>query len=387
MKTTVFATVLSAAALCAVAQNPIQPAKYDPARPRNAQLAEHDAKKWGSTQIGGELLKLHGEMKSRVDRLGSALVDFSDASAFTSPDKDNLFQELYSAAGKSLRAGQLPNTKENYGKDDFATRGYNAVEGFHAFAGVLDKDVRPLLHDTMDLLAGREFPLVFNRWKKAIGTLEHLVFSTEFAKFDAVFGEWMADVETIRKNRVDDVLGTELMMKTKLDRYANGDCRPLGYLDGDARVVDKMLAVLREDERARFEDTVAQLSSRLAKLKERSQAAFAMWTGGFCSDVQPSDRNGYDDIFTGLNLFCAELEKALADAKKMLEKTADKSGEVGKLRSNTGFSPNGAFECAGATQSNGCPGYARRIRVALEDCKNAYLKAYRQNKGAAAKWE
>ena len=379
--------MLALAAACAFGDPSAVLPRYTPGKPASDALAENDAKKWGSYQLGGDWLKLRGDMQSRVGELDAALKDFAELGAAEHPGMDAVFQRLYSAAGKSLRVRELPGRQANAAADEFVERGHRAVEGYHDFAGALDKKTRLLLYDTMDLMAGRKFPATFNSWKKAVGTLEHLVFTTEFKAFDAVFGEWMQDVETLRRNKVVDVAGTELMLKTRLDRYANDDCRVKGFLDGDARVVDKMLVVLREEERARLADTTALLRDRAAKLRAALQEVRAQWEGGFAADVLAQDRRDFDGLFVSFSQFCNALDKTVEKTYKMLETVQDKSTETGRLRYNTGFSPNKAFECAGPTQANGCPYYARRVSVAIEDCKSAYMKVMRELKGADAKWE
>jgi len=96
-----------------------------------------------------------------------------------------------------------------------------------------------------------------------------------------------------------------------------------------------------------------------------------------CSDAyEQGDRKTFDAFFSQFSAFVEQVDRILvADSEKMLAKAKDTSNEIGMLRKNTGFSPHKAFLAAGPTQTNGCPGYSRRVRVLLEDCKRRYLAA------------
>lgn len=372
--------VASAIALAVLADTPFSKMSKD-------DIAKSDNAKWsGGYMMGGEILKTHNENKERVNALRSAIYKVSEREALAKPEKSAALDDLWGQSGRNLRFANLPAMNAADSNNKYREQGWSAMESYRSLCARLDSSARPALYNVLDALIGRHVVELHARWKKASSTLEHLKFSDEFAKFDAAFGDWMKSVDEIRRNRVDDVVGTELMMATKLDRYANDDCRKLPYLDSDSRIVDKLLLPLREEERKAFTDGCSVLAEQLDKLSaalKADRAAFEL----MALDIHPKDRPDFLNLFAEMSNFIEETKRLVEDSRKMIAAAADPSTEVGRLRSNTGFSPNRAFECAGPTQSNGCPGYSRRIRVALEDCKNAYLKAYRANKGYDAKWE
>ena len=127
----------------------------------------------------------------------------------------------------------------------------------------------------------------------------------------------MDSVETMRRNHVTDVAGTELMMATKLDHYANGDCRMLPFLDSDARTVDNLLYPLREEERLAFADgckVARQELDKLATAVANDQKIFDFTA----FDIHPKHRPEFQGLLGELNSFITftdnHLYRVMSDA-------------------------------------------------------------------------
>ena len=159
-----------------------------------------------------------------------------------------------------------------------------------------------------------------------------------------------------------------------LKEFARDDGKPAAWLDGEARLVDRYLAVLNRDARSVFADY-------LKSIKEKSAATLAALDAehNFFEDyaikLYPKDRDIFARFYTEWSRFLDCLDKRLVkESEALVAKADDESSEVGKLRHCTGFSPYGAFMIAGPAQENCCPGYTRRIRRIFEECRFRYLK-------------
>ena len=343
------------------------------------EIKAADKERWGKQiSMTGPVADEFHEMESRLIKLTEKMKAFCKEHAVIQAERTDLVIDLANALQQPLvpasatRSGKLPTS----GVDEPTRRGYERLNAFKSMALSLDRKSRQKIRLlVMDIAASRQIER-HSKWSKAQDYLEHRKYTESFREIDKSYEEFMGHVDgfMVKKPKID-VTGTEMLLATRLGKYADSNCKKKAWLDADVRVIDRYLLVMKQDEMDEFEKNTASI-------KKRSSDALATVLEDFdfyedhAINVEPSDRKTFDAFFSQFSAFVEQVDRILvADSEKMLAKAKDTSTEIGMLRKNTGFSPHKAFLAAGPTQTNGCPGYSRRLRVLLEDCKKRYLAA------------
>ena len=94
-----------------------------------------------------------------------------------------------------------------------------------------------------------------------------------------------------------------------------------------------------------------------------------------------------DALYYDFGILLEDAETYIKAAKELVAKVEESGSEIYKLRHCEGFNTSGWIDCAGSIQSNGCPGYSRRGRRALEDLKDAFKKRRRDLGLSKCTWE
>ena len=343
------------------------------------EIKASDRERWGERiSMSGAVADEFAEMEDRLKKLTAHLQAFCNEKGATKPDRTDLLLGLSNALMQPLvppsasRGGKIPTS----GDDEATQRGYERLNAFKSMCLSLDRKSRPKLRLlVMDVIASRQVERR-SKWAKAQAFLEFVKYTEKFREMDKSYEEFMGHVDgfQVRRERVE-VLGTEMLMATRLDRYADSNCRKKAWLDSDLRVVDRYLLTMKQDELDEFEKNTASIKKESMSALGSASEDFDFYDANGLG-IEPSDRKTFEAYFSQLAAFVDQVDKVLvAESEQMIAKAKDKSTEIGMLRSNTGFSPYKAFLASGPTQNNGCPGYSRRVRVLMEDCKKRYLNA------------
>lgn len=338
-----------------------------------------DSERWGNQiSMSGPVADEFMEMEARLVKLTEKMKAFCKEHAVIQAERTDIVFALVNALQQPLvsvsaaKSGKLPTS----GMDEPSRRGYERFNAFKAMALSIDRKSRKKIRLlVMDIVASRQIERR-GKWSKAQDYLERRKYTESFREIDAAYEAFMGHVDgiMIKKPKVE-VTGTEMLIASRMTKYADSDCRKKAWLDADVRVIDRYLLVMKQDELDEFEKNTASIK------KESSNALAAVLEDyDFYEDhainLAPDDRKLFEAFFKQYATFSEQIDTMLvADSEKMIAKAKDTSNEIGMLRKNSGFSPNKAFLAAGPTQTNGCPGYSRRVRVLLEDCKRRYLAA------------
>ena len=336
------------------------------------EVAEAD-KKWGTVvTASGKTAEQTDLVVAHLERVTKLLNSCCEEDVLSRPDKLSRLWELYQVLSESIPS--IPATIAASSVSDSDRRGYDRLNmlaqmsntmchGAHAEEGAFIKDI-----------FDRRFVETTRKWILAVNGLESWRLTEDYKAIDAGYAKFMDSMDQIILNRVNEVSGNELMIYSGLQRFASSDGKPSASTDSNARIADKYLAVLRESEMSYMDINIKYFKERSQKLLGDIGNRFDWFQkGGIC--LYPADRELFRKYFQAWGRFMDVFDKSLLKKSEDAYKRAtDSSGEVAKLRNCEGFSPNGAFAIAGSIQSNGCPGYARRIRRIFEECKSRYLK-------------
>ncbi len=378
------ALALSLAAACASAQDTV----FNGMSPE--ELKEHDAVTWGrGMTLKGEDAAEFKALMARMAALDKAIEKAGDEKVFSTARSVATLEALMAAIQTPLvknkkRIDTPPSGMANFSKtgDDAAAKGARALDTLTIMLDRLDKNSRWKLMELVDYAYTMQLPQRYAKWQTIVERLDTWKHSGTLAEFDAAFGKFMRNVESAPPSMSS---GTTWLRIAGLDRFANADCRKEAFFDRDLRTIDSYLYTLRSVAVQAHKDYLNEFTTKwnAAFQALKSDEAYFKQHG---QNLAPNARKAVDSLTESFAYLLLHGKDYVAQAKELILQVDGGDQEIYKLR-NCLIGPNKAFYCSGSVKGDGCPGYSRRVRVALEDCKSAYLKAYRRIKGQDAKWQ
>lgn len=266
--------------------------------------------------------------------------------------------------------------------DDAYAKGARALDTLTIMLDRLDKNSRWKLMELVDYAYTMQLPQRYTKWKTIVERLNTWQHSNTLAEFDAAFGKFMKNVESAPPSMSS---GSTWLRIAGLDKFANADCKKEAFFDRDLRTIDSYLFTLRDVAMQAHKDYLNEFTTKWNAAFEalKSDVAYFKQHG---QDMAPNARKAVDSLTEAFAYLLLHGKEYIPAAKELILQADGGNQEIYKLR-NCLIGPNKSMYCSGSYKGGGCPGYSRRVRVALEDCKNAYLKAYRRIKGNDAKWQ
>lgn len=334
-----------------------------------------DESRWGNAiNMGGPSMKAADDILRKVNRITELLKTCTNDGALIDPEKGNLLQQLLESL--TVPIATADSFDENDARGDSYRRGIERANRLvimsQSIGKMSKKTLRWLINDVISFkLVERRF-----KWKRAIETFESWEMSARcYRKIDLGYEKFMNGIDTMIFNKSgEDVTGSEAMMAAGLGDFVKDDGKPAAWLDTEARLVDRYLAVMNKEEQGVFADYVKKIKDTSSTTLAALEAEHSFFEE-YAIKLYPKDRETFARFYAEWSRFLDCLDERLVkESEKLIAQADDESGEVGKLRHCSGFSPHGAFLIAGSVQSSGCPGYTRRIRRIFEECRSRYLK-------------
>jgi len=354
-----------------------------------AQVNALDKAEWsGMGKLKGDKQKEYAALVAMLDEFNGNFDKAIKDKVFVNPSKSATMQELMQTLQKRLggrgKRGEAAPERAAGGDDPQALK---ALDALAVMLERIDGSARPAVMELVDTSLATQLPQRFSKWSQAIERANAWQHSKTLAEFDEKFGKFMKILKTADAKIISDCSGTMMLKLSGLDKFANADCRKEAFFDRDLRTIDSYLYSLRDVSYKAHKEYLELFEARWNKAlaEVRKDWAYFRQHG---LNLAPADRKKVDELFWCFGTLLEDAENYIAQAKKLLSsvEATDTNAEVYKLR-NCLIGPNRAFYCSGSVKGDGCPGYSRRVRVALEDCKKAYLDTYKRLTGNAGKWE
>ena len=348
------------------------------AKPFDTMSAEEikaaDKDRWGDRvslagKSGEELGRLIDNLRTLTERLAAC----SDEAVLLQPSKLDVLKELSNTLAKQLVTDNVGLLPEPDDPPNFQ-RGYERLNSFKVMLHALERKSRMKLRILVTDVIGFQMVERRAKWSSVQSRLDSLKTTEMFRELDTAYESFMHNVDLLIRRNVTDVTGSELLMVSKLGKFTNNDCKSSPSLDGRARVVDRYLLVMNSaalNTYNKYATTIKMESSDALNTLAEDHDFYQQ----YALKLLPADRKLVEKFFKEVSRFLDQIDNfVVKESEKLIKNALDLSSEVGRLRFCTGFSPNKAFFASGPAKDDGCQGYARRVRVMLEDCKKRYMQ-------------
>ncbi|MBO4288280.1 MAG: hypothetical protein J5985_08980 [Kiritimatiellae bacterium] len=355
------------------------------------EIRAYDKSVWGNTMthVDADIKEdadLNALLKQGVELMDKAVSD----KVFQSARADDSLQKLFLLIQKpfvtNTKRAETPSAPykgpEPVIGSDAASVGVRSLDGKTVLLRRIDLNTRRKVSSLLDWSVTMKLPQRYTNWERIIERFNTWKHTKTFEEFDKAFGEFMQLVEKMERDKRADATGTALLAASGLDKFADNQCRKEAFFDRDLRTIDSYLYTIRNEAYQAHKEYLDQFEKYFNEAVTALKADWKYFTEHGLS-VFPMDRDKIEKLMYSYDGLLTSAKEYIENCRELIKKVDDTSSETGKLRTNTGFATHRAFLASGPTQNNGCPGYTRRVRVALEDCKAAYLKALdRMNKEA-----
>jgi len=338
------------------------------------EINASDKERWGNrVSLSGQDAEEMDKLNKNLSNLTAKLNACTEMNAMLMMDRIELFKELQNTLAVQLVADNIGYLAK---PDDppHIQRGYERLNAFKVMLQAFERKSRTKLRILVTDIIGFQMIERRARWSSVQSYLENLKATEMFRELDKAYESFMhnMDVMTLR-NTGHDVTGTELLMVSKLDKFADDDCTPSAKLDGRARIVDRYLKVMNKEALELYLQYTGIIKTESADTLN-SLAEDHNFYEEYALKLLPTDRRLVEDFFKAVAKFLDQVDNFLVkESEKITQKALDLTGEIGRLRFCTGFSPYKSFLEVGAIESNCCPGYTKRITAMLAKCKNRYM--------------
>ena len=338
------------------------------------EIKASDSSRWGNrVSLSGEPVEEMGRLTDNIRILSEKLKACTEEIVMLRPDKIDVLKELANTLAIQLVADNVGRLAK---PDDppHVQRGYERLNSFKVMLQALERKSRKKLRILVTDIIGFQMVERRSRWSSVQLRLDNLKTTSLYRDLDTAFESFMNNVDKLTSGNIFDVTGTEVMRVSKLDDFANADCKANHTLDGRSRVVDRYLLVMNRDALNAYQKYTATIKTESADTLSALAEDYEFYEK-YALQLLPADRKLVEQFFKEVSQFLEHIDTFLVkESEKMLQKAQDKSTEVGQLRFCTGFASHRAFFAAGPVKDDCCQGYARRVRVMLEDCKKRYMK-------------
>ena len=195
-------------------------------------------------------------------------------------------------------------------------------------------------------------------------------FAEEFKKFDAAFHKFKQFVNEMVANGATDISGPEVLMASGLGEFATDHMKTQPRFDKLMRSLDTHL-------RSMDDPVLSKLTEDMNIWQAQVEAAIKAYEQ--VRDIL-ADSPVADSFKAILDNYAEILAQAMKVVFQMDAYVKDAEGDtiMGKVRAASySLAPHGSLQVDSSGVKNGNPVYVRRVRLALEDCRDHYLKAAR----------
>ena len=322
--------------------------------------------------------------KGIIARYTSSISHAVSGSVLYDPSKESELEELrkfflYNPFKESSFGLSLPKGDEQHREE---------ITQLFLMIRRLSTDMFPDFFRMVNVVKLLELPKRVNALVKCYKYLDER-WLDKFREFDKAFDEFIKLTEQMQQNDVNDVSGPELLMASRLDRFASAAMRPAASFDRELHALDNYLYSVRTEALDKLLADRASLLNFLYRADTAFKSTrdyFAKNYSFYAADVKPLMDN-FERILIDVSDICDFINISVEEANST-------SKMVGRLRTLKDLDPHRSLHLDDTTISNGCPAYARRVRLVLTICKERFMKAAevvnRRHSGEArfkpAKW-
>lgn len=338
------------------------------------EIKAADQERWGNrVSLSGEPAEEMNKLTENLGNLTAKLNACTQMGSLLVVDRISLLKELQNTLAVKLVSDNIGHLAKPDDPPNIQ-RGYERLNSFKVMLQAFERKSRSKLNVLVTDIIGFQMVERRARWSSVQSRLEDLKTTEKFRELDKAYESFMhnMDVMTLRGKGLD-VTGTELLMVSKLGKFADDDCTPNPSLDGRARIVDRYLKVMNKDALEiylKFTGIIKTESADTLNVLAEDHNFYEE----YALKLLPADRKLVEGFFKEVAKFLDQVDTfVVKESEKLTQKALDLTGEVGRLRFCTGFSPYKSFLDVGAIESDCCPGYAKRVTAMLAKCKNRYL--------------
>ena len=354
------------------------------------EIAKRDAAKWGGgMSLYGRWADEAAVMREKTTDLSESIKKAVEVSALKKPGHETTLTLLAGLLKDSNslvinpEGGRAMGSKSGPDED----RGIAALNGLKKVLKRIDGNSRFSFDGVLAPILANDVVKLAHRMDAAVYQLECARASKIFKAFDAAYDEFMKYMGMMDSNKSKGITGPEVLMVSKMDKYARNDFTPKASIDRTARVTDGLVAVLTDESVSKVSTTLNDVEARLGKVKS-AVLADSEYFSKHSMDLCPKDRAMVAGLVANFVMLVDELQSFVETNRKLVSKIENKSSEAGMLRSlKEEISPNYALFVKGGPGENGHQEYARRIADGIADCKKHYLKIARRINGPDWKGE
>ena len=204
-------------------------------------------------------------------------------------------------------------------------------------------------------------------------------------RFDERYGRFVKAVAEMVQNDVKDLMGTEILTYSGLDKpYCDEDMRLTAYSANQLTILDNFLHRIRDDVLKELRNDLEYLRDIAKEGDDAWRKGLDLFEGKEGRTMITSDFELVKKLHSAFAGLLTELHDSIDDAVKYIDKAEDRSTVAGKLRSCTGFAPNKSVTEKAA--SGGEPHYRERVEDALAYLKGFYLRQVSQKLNILRIW-
>jgi len=348
------------------------------------EIAKRDAAKWGGGMaLYGRWADEAALMRERTADLSESIKKAVEVSALKKPGREATLTLLAGLLKDSHalvvnpEAGRAMGSKSGPDED----RGIEALNGLKKVLKRIDGNSRFNFDGLLAPILANDMVKLAHRMDAAVYQLEYARPSKVFKAFDSAYDEFMKYTGMMDSNKSKGITGPDILIVSKMDKFARNDFTPKASIDRTARVADGLVAVLTDESVSKLSTTLNDVEARLGKAKS-AVLADSEYFSKHSMDICPKDRAMVAGLVANFVMLVDELQSFVETNRKLVSKIENKSSEAGMLRSlKEEISPNYALFVKGGPGANGHQEYARRIAEGIADCKKHYLKVARRING------
>ena len=354
------------------------------------EIAKRDAAKWGGgMSLYGRWAEEAAVMRERTAELSGSIKKAVEDDALKKPGREATLAILAGLLKDSNtlvinpEGGRAMGSKSGPDED----RGIAALNGLKKVLKRIDGNSRFNFDGVLAPILANDVVKLTRRMDVAVYQLECARTSKTFKAFDAAYDEFMKCMGIINSNKPKGITGPEVLMASKMNKYARDNFTPNASFDRTARVTDGLIAVLTDESVSKVSTTLNDVEARLGKAKSAVLADSEYFSKN-SMDLCPKDRAMVAGLVANFVMLVDELQSFVERNRKLISKIEDKSSEAGCLRSlKEEVSPNNALFVKSGPGENGRQEYARRIAEGIADCKKYYFEISRRINGPDWKGE
>ena len=347
------------------------------------ELANIDKMNWGAAEssLSPEAADFVTTFLNQVYEIIAQLEACKSRKALEHPhNSDSALEALLNALRAPIASDRKPFSLDKMpGVSTGTILGYKRANALMVVSKLIGPPANKELYKLVDYVLTYRLVRLYGSWSICQNGVAESKLVEKFKAVDAGWLKFKNAVDTMVINRSgQDVLGSELLKMSGLDKYFENDLRLDPSFNYWVRIIDRY----NEEVYSNY----SEYHKRVKSLREETLTNLIESFGKYYDAYQdmavtlaPEDRPVFDKYFKLWSVFFDDLGNLLDKSWELIMAAGYREDDVGKLRfcRPNDISPNGAFGLGGPCE-NGKPNYKRRLKLIADDCKNRYLK-HREN--------